>query len=209
VLTNFDNIVFDLGGVVIDLDRRQCIDSFESLGFKDADSDLGQYVQAGLFFQLETGKISAADFFDGVKAKCRPGTTNSDIERAFNAFLIALPVERLKTLRALRQHARVFALSNTNPVMFNSWIAEAFSQEGLKINDYFDGIIASFAEGVCKPDPEIFRTLIARYSLEPERTLFLDDSEANCEAARSCGLKAERIDSDNTMIKFVSGLMRE
>lgn len=194
MLTNIDNIVFDLGGVVIDLDRDQCIRSLEALGISEAADLLGLYVQSGPFLGLETGRITAAEFFDLLRAEARPGTTDTDLQDAFNAFLVALPLNRLKAIRRLRHIGkRTFCLSNTNPVMWNSWIAARFRAEGFTVNDYFDGIVASFAEGCCKPDPAIFRHLINRYGLDPQRTLFLDDSQTNVEAARSTGLKAERV----------------
>lgn len=205
----FDNIVFDLGGVVIDLDRERCVESFRRLGFADIDADLDKYVQSGIFFELETGKISPATFFEACAAKCRPGTTPVEIEDAFNRFLVSLPPERLAALRELRKEKKVFALSNTNPLMYNTWIAAAFRQEGLAINDYFDGIVASFQERVCKPDPKIFHILLRRYALDPEKTLFLDDSEANCEAARGCRMAAERIAGENDMIAVIRRLQNE
>ena len=86
--------------------------------------------------------------------------------------------------------------------MYNSWIAEHFRQEGLTINDYFDGIVTSFQELTCKPDPEIFSIVVRRYQLNPEETLMLDDSRANCEAAKSIGLMAIQVgaDPENAMI---------
>lgn len=190
MLTNIDNVVFDLGGVVIDLDRERCIRSFEKSGISDAGELLGQYRQEGPFLDLETGRITAAEFFDILRRKACPGTTDEELQNAFNSFLVDLPVRRLQAIRMLRSGRRVFALSNTNPVMYNSWIASAFRAEGLTVNDYFEGVVASFAEGCCKPDRRIFEILISRYGLEPGRTLFLDDSEANCRAAESTGLKS-------------------
>ena len=83
--------------------------------------------------------------------------------------------------------------------MYNSWIAHQFRQEGMSINDYFDGIVTSFQEGCCKPDPQIFRILIDRYSLNPGHTLYLDDGEANCRAAAACGLNAWHVTPDRPM----------
>jgi len=206
MLTTIDNIVFDLGGVVIDLHRERCIEEFEKLGYADAGKDLDLYVQAGPFLALETGRITSAEFFSLVRRKCRQDTTDKDIQNAFNAFLVALPKERLRALLALREKYRVFGLSNTNPVMYDSWISMAFSVDGLRIDDYFEGVVKSFAEGVCKPDPAIFATLIRRYNLEPSRTLYLDDSPANCHAAESLGLHTELVSEDNTMLQIISRL---
>ena len=193
-MNQIKNIVFDLGGVVIDLDRDKAVEALTELGIKDADSLLGVYAQKGLFFQLETGEVTAAQFYDALLPQCKPGTTNEDIQNALEKFLIKIPVERLKLIRQLKEKGyRLFVLSNTNPIMFNHWIDNAFRVENLTINDYFDNIVVSFQERVCKPDKTIFENLLKRYRLDPDETLFLDDSEANCKAANEKGVKTCRV----------------
>ena len=206
MLTNIECVVFDLGGVVIDLCRERCIEALARLGYSRADEELGLYVQKGPFYQLETGKITAAEFYDDVKKHCVPGTTDTDIQDAFNAFLVDLPVERLRALRSLRGRYRTIGLPNTNPVMYDSWIRHAFTAEGLAIDDYFDGVVKSFAEGVCKPDPEIFRILLRRYCLDPRRTLYLDDSPGNCAEAEKLGIATELVTAENDMLAIISKL---
>ncbi len=195
MLTKFDNIVFDLGGVIVDLRREQCIESFRSLGFKDVDGLLGLYVQNGLFLDLEEGRITPAEFYDGLRMLCdNKRVTDIQLQDAFNSFLIGIPVKRLQALRRLRKKKKLFALSNTNAVMYTSALDELFRVEGLSMRDYFDGIILSFEEKYCKPKPQIFEALLRRYQLDPSRTLFLDDSEVNCEAARGLGIAARQVE---------------
>lgn len=206
------NIIFDLGGVVIDIVRDNAVAALAQLGVADADSLLGKYAQKGAFLKLETGEITSSQFFDDLLPHCRPGTTNTDIRDAFERFLVGLPKARLEALRALRDYGfRLFVLSNTNPVMYNHWIDNHFRQEDLSINDYFDGIVVSFQERTCKPDPRIFSNLVERYRLNPSETLMLDDSEANCESARSIGLQAIRIDNEgeDSMLNVCKRLMEE
>lgn len=189
MLSTYDNIVFDLGGVIVDIDCRACINELQKLGLKDADKLLDPYKQKGAFLDLEEGKITAAEFLDIMRGMCADkNISNKALEDAFCAFITGLPVERLKALRELRKNKKVYALSNTNAILFNSVIERLFRQEGYAINDYFDGIIASFADHACKPDPAIFTTLLHRYDLAGSRTLFLDDSQANCDAAKLCGI---------------------
>ena len=188
-----ENIVFDLGGVVIDLDRDRAVRALQALGLKDADEMLGRYRQEEPFLGLETGRMTAGEFFDLLREKC-PGATDMTLTAAFNEFLVDIPDARLEMLRRMRMSGyRIFVLSNTNPVMYNSWIAAAFRKEGGSINDYFDGIVTSFQELTCKPDPEIFITVLRRYGLDPRHTLMLDDSDANCRAAASVGMHALRV----------------
>ena len=195
-LADVRNIIFDLGGVVIDLKREQAVKALQALGLSEADRMLGLYRQEEPFLGIETGRLHAGEFFEIIRISC-PGATDVAITEAFNRFLVGIPVERLQRLRALRRKGyRIYALSNTNPIMFNSWIAEHFRQEGLSINDYFDGIVTSFQELCCKPDLQSFEVLLKRYSLNPQETLMLDDSDANCEAARRAGMHARRVGSD-------------
>ncbi|MDE6076578.1 MAG: HAD family phosphatase [Muribaculaceae bacterium] len=191
------NIIFDLGGVVIDLDRQRAADALEALGITDAPALLGEYEQKGPFLLLENGNSTTADFYDNMLPRCRKDTTCTEIRDAFERFLVEIPMERLQAIRSLREKGfRLYVLSNTNPLMFNHWIDMAFRQEGLTMNDYFDGIVTSYQEKICKPDPEIFQNVINRYKLDPKETLMLDDSAKNCESARSVGLNAIQIDNN-------------
>lgn len=197
------NVVIDLGGVMIDLDRDRCVRAFEKLGISGADSMLGLYKQEEPFLSVETGRISSAEFYDGLRKMTRPDIADVEFEKAFDEFLVALPAERLDALRQMRADGlRLYMISNTNAIMYDGWIKRAFMQRGLHVGDYFDGIVTSFAEGVCKPDPEIFRILLRRYGLTPSETILLDDSEANCESARSLGMQALRIIGDTTILNW-------
>ena len=193
-MNTIKNIIFDLGGVVIDLRRQNAIAALQRLGIKEAEDLLGEYSQKGPFGELESGELTDAELYDLLLPECLHGTSCTDIKNALEAFLKELPKERLKTIRSLREAGyKVFVLSNTNPIMFNDWIDEAFRAEGLTINDYFDGIVVSFQERLMKPDPQIFKNLIDRYNLIPVETILLDDSEKNCNSAKTVGLQSVRI----------------
>ena len=191
MLTKFTDIVFDLGGVVLDINRDVCVDNLLKLGLKDAAKLLDLYVQSGDFLALEEGTLSAAGFFDVLREMASVPVTDTQLNQAIDSFITGLPVNRLHALRKLRQQGKkLYVLSNTNPIMYHGVIDRLFRQEGLSIRDYFDGEIVSFQEKVCKPRPEIFEILKHRYHLDGDTTLFLDDSETNCRAARACGIHA-------------------
>lgn len=203
MLKEIDNVVFDLGGVVLDIDRDACVRNLEAIGLPNASSLLDLYRQQGIFLALEQGEITAARFYDTLrKDSMNPGLTDTMLEEALCKFIIGLPVERLQAIRKIRQSGKsTFVLSNTNAIMYNSVIDSLFRQEGLAIGDYFDGIIASFAEKVCKPDPGIFRILLERYSLDPSRTLFIDDSEVNVNAAEKLNIKGHFLPKNTDFIE--------
>lgn len=182
------NLLFDLGGVIIDIDRNRCVEALEKLGVADADSLLGKYVQSGIFADLESGNISAAEFRDALRRHAgNPALTDSDIDTAFQKFLIGLPERRLEELRELRKEFGVYLLSNTNPIMWNDSIARLFRSEGNEREDYFDGMVTSFEARVMKPDAAIFRYTVDKLGIRPEETLFIDDSQANLDAASALG----------------------
>lgn len=193
-MENIKNIIFDLGGVVINLDRHDAIHALERIGLNDASALLGEYEQKGPFLMLEKGDVSSSELYDILLPHCKKGTTCTDIRDAFEEFLKDIPVERLQMLEKLREKGyRLYVLSNTNPIMFNHWIDNAFRNDGKSMNDYFDGIVVSYQEKMCKPDPRLFKTVVDRYGLKPEETIMLDDSEANVNSAKSIGLQAIRI----------------
>ena len=175
----------------MDLDRDRCVRAFERLGMKDADDFLGVYGQKGAFLALESGKIDADEFHRQVRPMIdRPEVSDEEIDNAFNEFLVGIPVTRLEALRALRKDYKIYLLSNTNPIMINSRIAEEFRKEGFEMADYFDGIFTSYEAGCCKPGKEIFDYTEREGHIKPDETLFFDDSQANVDAARSYGLNA-------------------
>lgn len=209
-MNNINNIIFDLGGVVIDLNRLAAVEAYSKLGLSQASEMLGEYGQKWPFLPLEEGKFTSAEFFDTLRGLCQPGVSDKTLQQAFEAFLVGIPVERLRRLEELRRAGfRIFVLSNTNAVMYHGWIAREFRKDGKSINDYFDGIVASFEEGMCKPNAALFKVVTDRYNLDPASTLMLDDSEANCEGARSIGLNAIRIDNkgENSMLNVTAGLL--
>lgn len=204
MLTKYSNIVFDLGGVLLDIDRDRCVNQLLDLGLKDAAQLLDLYCQSGDFLALEQGLMKAGEFFDILRSKSNPGTTDAMITEALCSFICNLPVHRLQALEQLRAEGkRLFVLSNTNPIMFHSVIDRLFRSQGRSINDYFDGVVVSFQEKLCKPSPDIFRLLLNRYSLDPAETLFIDDSAANCRAAEALGISTVMPDPQTEFSRLI------
>lgn len=181
------NLLFDLGGVIMDICRLNCVASFERLGMRDVDSFLGEYSQKGPFLQLEEGLITETEFRQAVRSFIDCEVSDLQIDNAFCDFLVGIPVARLEKLRQLRTQYRIYMLSNTNSIMWNSRIAEEFRHEGMEREDYFDGMVTSFEARSIKPDAKIFQYAIEKLGIDPHETLFLDDSQANLDAAAQLG----------------------
>ena len=183
-------LLFDLGGVIMDIKRDNCVSALRELGMPHPENYLGDYAQTGVFRLIEEGKITPAQFRDQLRRDLPAGVTDEQIDKAFNAFLTGIPLHRLRFLEQLRQKGyRIYLLSNTNPIMWNSRIAEEFRKDGHDISYYFLGCETSFEAHCCKPDPEIFLDTLRRFSLEASEVLFLDDSADNCAAAARLGFR--------------------
>ena len=201
-LAGIRNLLFDLGGVIINLDRQRCVDALTALGDEKADEMLDLSVQRGTLMDLEEGKISPSDFFKRMRQQIGKAVSDEDIVHALNELLIGIPLDRLTLLRKLRQRFNVMMLSNTNPIMFDTKIAECFAQEGLSITDYFDDVYLSYRLKSCKPDIAIFKKVIELSRIVPQETLFFDDSQKNLDAAASLGFKTFLVTPDRDIVTF-------
>ncbi|MFG6397337.1 MAG: HAD family phosphatase [Muribaculaceae bacterium] len=198
------NLLFDLGGVIVDIRRQNCVNAFLQLGFSDIEAYLGEYGQKGPFLLLEEGRISPDEFRREVRRHIPSPVSDSQIDRAFNAFITGISRERLQALRNLRAKGhRLYVISNTNPIMWHGPIDEAFRQEGLTISDYFDGIVTSFNIGVCKPDPAIFRAVTDKFGIIPSETIFLDDSAENCRIGAELGFSPLHVPAESSFMPIL------
>lgn len=197
------NLLFDLGGVVMNIRRENCVRAFEALGMADADNLLGEYEQAGVFAGVENGSLSAADFRDEIRRIIGRDIADDDIDAAFCKFLTGIPEDRLKALEDLHGRFGMYVVSNTNPIMWNSEIARQFSKLGHDINYYFDGTVTSFEARAMKPDVRIFEKVVADFGIKPDETLFFDDSRANCEAAEKLGFKTVHVAPGTEFMDFI------
>lgn len=197
------NLLFDLGGVIFDIKKDNCVEAFKSLGLADAGSFFGDYSQHGPFLRLEQGTITPDEFHQYVRQLLPGPVTDQEIDSAFMKFLTGIPEHRLRQLLQLRGHYKVYLLSNTNVIMWQGRILGEFRKDGLDIDSYFDGIVTSFEAKLLKPSPEIFIYAERALGIKPEETLFLDDSQANIDAAAALGFKTALVPEGKEFIDIL------
>ena len=203
------HLLFDFGGVLVDLDKQRCINAFKDLGF-DILPYLGTYQQGGFFSDMERGKITVDEFCDIIRKKSgNANLTNEQIVEAWKRYLLDVPAERLEMLLRLKEKYTLHVLSNTNPVHWNMAVEGYFRYKGLKVEDFFDKIFLSCELGVEKPEPEIFEKVVKGIGCSAEDILFFDDSEVNCEAARQCGLQAVLAPANSAWLPTAEALLAE
>jgi len=189
-LKGIKNIVFDLGGVLITLERDEAVKRFKEAGLKNAAELLNAYHQRGIFLKLEEGKLSKEEFYDAVRKEARTFISDETINHGWMGFLKELPENKLTMLEELRQKGyQLYLLSNTNPIIMEWAFTPAFSPKGKSIDKYFDKLYLSYQIGYTKPNPEIFHYMFNDSGMIPSESLFIDDGIANVEMGEKLGMK--------------------
>lgn len=183
------NIVFDMGGVLIDLNLSEAVRRFKELGFTKIDDYLDPYEQKDFFLELEKGNISAEEFRQRLSELTGKDIPYDEAKWAWLGFIEDVPQYKLDYLLELRKEYNVYLLSNTNPFVMSWTRSNDFSEAKRPITDYFDKIYASYEVGITKPDRAIFEHMLADGNMIPAETLFIDDAEKNTKVAELLGIK--------------------
>ena len=184
------NIIFDLGGVLLDLDFKRTIDAFENLGLKDFENMFSQFKADELFEKLETGSLSEADFYEAVKKRTTKAITEAEIDHAWNALIVHFRIDSLALLEKLAARYKLYLLSNTNSIHLK-YFKKLFTRETEKslLDEYFSKAWYSNEVGLRKPGAEIFEFALKDAGLVAAETLFIDDTLTNIETAQQLGFK--------------------
>lgn len=185
------NIIFDLGGVIINLDTQKTITEFTRLTGKQFDKIYSPASQIDLFNQFDKGLIQEFDFFERLKQELQFKGHAAELIRAWNAMLLDVPEERLDILVEMKHNYNTYLLSNTCETHIESFEEDLYKVHGIKnFNDYFDKVYYSCRVGLRKPDKEIFELVLNENNLKPEETVFIDDSPQHVKGAGACGINA-------------------
>ena len=187
---NIKNIVFDLGGVLVDLDFKSAINGLQQAGFSNVKEQLQAFDREGIFQKFELGEMTAEEFRSAIRENSTVTLTDEEVDALWNLMLLEIPREKLELILDLRGKYMVYLLSNTNSIHWDYVCKNAFNYRGFRVNDYFEKTFLSFEMHLAKPDKAIFEKMLEDANLLAEETLFIDDSEANCKAAAEVGIHA-------------------
>ena len=188
IMKKIKNIIFDLGGVILNIDYHLTSKAFKDLGNVNFDELYSQAQQNNIFNKFETGKLSGDDFVKYLQ-EFIPLKTKNEIEKAWNSMLLDLPLSRIDLLKSLGNDYRIFLLSNTNEIhinYFTNYVNEKFGKnlfQSLFENHYYSNEI-----GLRKPNMDAFNYVITQNKLKASETLFIDDSEQHIKGANKVGL---------------------
>lgn len=201
-MKHIDAIIFDLGGVLINLDYQLTIDAFRNLGADPEQLKYSQASQTNLFDDFETGQISSQAFINTIKNHVPAEVTPNQIVAAWNAMILDFPIEKLALLERLTAEKRIFLLSNTNDIHIQK-VNRALAKVSEKtLDNYFEKVYLSQEIKMRKPHPEIFEFVCKDADLEPSKTLFIDDSEQHILGAKSIGLHTIHLTNPNDLLSY-------
>jgi putative hydrolase of the HAD superfamily len=196
-LSQLDAIVFDLGGVLLNLDYGATTRALGSLAGREVSSLYSQADQSVVFDRFERGETSAAQFRSELRAMLGAEATDEALDGAWNALLLDVPGPNLELLRELKSSHRVVLLSNTNELHLERFLAD-FERRHHDTHggwaDHFHQTYYSHLVGMRKPEERIYEHVLTSEGLERTRTLFVDDSPFNVAAARTVGMQALWLD---------------
>lgn len=180
-------LIFDLGGVIVDLAPEKTLNEFAFLANKPVGEILELYATHQCFPAFETSTIGEEEFRNAVRNLFDFEVSDAEIDSCWNAMLVGLPPEKLTMLTRLKRHFTTLILSNTNSIHLR-YINEVILN-GQILDEYFHHAHYSHHLGMRKPDHEIFEYVLDAHALVPEQTLFMDDNADNIKSARALGIE--------------------
>lgn len=186
-LKGIKNIIFDFGGVLVDLKPQACLDAFAALGLPQVADYLTPYGHQGPFGKVENGDIDLQQFRDEIRETFKVELTDQQIEEAWGAFLLHTPLNKIQMVHELAKTYRVFLLSNTNPIHIRK--LDEFDEAGYPVSECFEKRYLSYEIGLSKPGRAIFEYVMNDAGMVPEETLLVDDAPANCRTAAELGMR--------------------
>jgi len=193
------NIIFDLGGVILNIDPQLTVDAFRNLGWKDFYDEDNLALSKELFYNLENGNSSPEAFRDNVRKMIDVQIDDKEIDTAWVAMILDIPAYRIRYIEELKKSYRLFLLSNTNEIHRIKFHRNFEADFGYSFYDLFERNFYSHEMGMRKPNPQIYLEALKEANLVPEETLFIDDMEENIEAAKAIGMKVLHIQPGTLM----------
>ena len=189
MLKGIRNIIFDLGGVLLNIDPMKTIDAFGKLGMEQLVGDKGLTYDHEIFYLMEQGKISPDEFRQGVLGLLPQRVSYQQVDDAWTAMLLDFPAIRVELLKNLRKDFGIYLFSNTNAIHVEKFHSIFRNQHGFEVSTLFEKDFYSNEIGYRKPSPNSYHEIIRLSGINPEESLFIDDSLPNVEGAIACGLK--------------------
>jgi len=202
------NIIFDLGGVLLNINPLLSLMEFERVSGIDQKELTKRLVNEQIFQKFDTGSISPAQFRSELCRIMNINVSDPEIDRAWNILIQDFPSPRMQLLQQLRKNYRVYLLSNTNSIHFEHYTREFYEKYGIPMVDLFDRVFVSHEIGIHKPDAGVYTYVLTNAAINASETLLIDDTLINIEAAALQGIRGIHINGRDVTSYFENGILR-
>ncbi len=191
---NIENIIFDFGGVILDIDPQLTIDEFVKLGFNNIEKLNYSAFTEEIIAKFERGILTPEVFRKKLKAFLEIDITDQQLDDAWNALLFDIPGIRIDIIEQVKKNYKIYLLSNSNEIHYDLFVRDLQLRFGYgEFDELFEKAYFSFDLHLLKPNLEVFEFMINQHDFNPSTTLFIDDNAKNIEAAQKLGLKTYQL----------------
>jgi glucose-1-phosphatase len=188
------NIIFDFGGVILDIDPQLTVSEFVKLGFTSFEKLMTPAFSDEIIGKFERGILTPEIFRERIKSLLELEVTDQQLDDAWNSLLYDIPRERIEVIEQVKKQYNIYLLSNSNEIHYDLFIRDLQLRFGYReFDELFHKAYFSFDLHLMKPNPEIFEFVMNQHGLVAEETLFIDDKEENIKAARNLGLRTYQL----------------
>lgn len=183
-------IIFDMGGVLVDLDIEGCKAAFRRiLDYQNIDNIIDACHQKGIWGQLEEGVLSADEFRRAVLADSRPDAVSTDVDEAMSYILVGIEPYKVDLLKRLAETYDLYMLSNNNAISIIR-SSGMFADAGIPLDVIFRKCFLSYQMKVLKPSASFYKKVMEEIGRPSDEMIFIDDSRRNVDGAIEAGLPA-------------------
>jgi FMN phosphatase YigB (HAD superfamily) len=204
-MQKIENIILDYGNVIFMIDFQKSQQAFSQLGISNVNEIFAHSGQIELFDDFDKGNISPAQFRDGIRDLTKNNNlTDEQIDQAWNALLLGVPEGKHELLIQLNNKYRSFLLSNNNAIHYDYCMKHIQDKYGVEDNTgFFEQAYYSHLMGMRKPNADIFEYVLEKHNLEPDKTLFIDDSPQHLRTAAALGLHTALCTKEEPLEKII------
>ncbi len=201
-MSKIKNIIFDLGGVLLNINPLLALLEFEKISGIHKDELLKRLANKRIFEKFDTGSLSPEQFRSDLCEIMNQKVSDAEVDQAWNSLLLDFPAHRVQLLQQLRKNYRVFLLSNTNIIHFWRYSQQFYESHGIAFTSLFDTLFLSYEIGIHKPDAGIYTHVLENANIKAEESFFFDDSLPNTEAAEKLGITGIRITESKDVAEY-------